>query len=163
MIKRSLPIITDESQVPVGYVRVAQLTLDKTLQYALYSAADSGCFSAVKLMRTSTHKHGPIYVDRAAAQAVIDQRKAFAAEQAAVAKPDLAAKFGESTGQDNHLQTIVNQQALILSQLRLQTEVLLRLEACWNPAPKVEEKPDMAAVERLCSQPLPAGTPPTSV
>ena len=58
-------VITDESQVPEGYVRICDMTPDVTLQKTISKMQLDGLVPAVKYMATAKHFTGPVWVDAA--------------------------------------------------------------------------------------------------
>lgn len=68
-------VITSEDQVPAGYVRVHEITKDKSDQNRLFEAHGNGLIPAVKVMRTTSDRNGPVWVDRNAAERVIAAAK----------------------------------------------------------------------------------------
>ena len=63
-MKYSTMVITDETQVPAGYVRISELTSDKNAASAISKLHGEGLVPAVKLMRTAKDHSGPVWVDR---------------------------------------------------------------------------------------------------
>jgi len=64
-------VITSEEQVPPGYARIGEITTDKTGQNRLFDAHKDGLLPAVKVMRTTTDRNGPVWVDRSAAERIL--------------------------------------------------------------------------------------------
>jgi hypothetical protein len=89
------PIVTSESDVPFGFIRLSQLVprdghRAATLQKVLSDAHKFGHLPAVKLVRKiSEMKTGAVYVDRVRATEMIEARKAewAEAEKAKAAPP----------------------------------------------------------------------------
>ena len=73
-------VITDESQVPDGFKRISVLADSLTDQKKLSDAHTDGVISAVKLMRSTDDRTGPVWVDADAARLVLagDKPKAKA-------------------------------------------------------------------------------------
>jgi len=64
-VKHVTRVITDESQVPDGYVRISDLAPDlNTSVKSLSKLHVDGLVPAVKLMRTAKDLFGPVWVDR---------------------------------------------------------------------------------------------------
>lgn len=63
-MKYQTKVITDEAQVPPGYVRISELTADKNVATAVSKLHVEGHIPAVKLMTTARHFTGPVWVDR---------------------------------------------------------------------------------------------------
>ena len=74
------PLITNQADVPVGYVQIARMVNDTmpkpaTLLKALSDAHRQGKLEAVKLVRrVSEVRTAPVYVDRKQAEAIIKAR-----------------------------------------------------------------------------------------
>ena len=62
-MKYSTMVITDETQVPTGYVRICELTTVAAAQASLSKLHGDGLVPAVKLMRTARDHSGPVWVD----------------------------------------------------------------------------------------------------
>ena len=60
-------VITDESQVPEGYVRICDISPSNTEQKRISEAHQDGLISAVKLMRSTRDTVGPVWVHRESA------------------------------------------------------------------------------------------------
>jgi hypothetical protein len=73
-------VITDESQVPDGFRRISVLADSITDQKKLSDAHTEGVIAAVKLMRSTEDRTGPVWVDAEAARLVLagDKPKAKA-------------------------------------------------------------------------------------
>ena len=70
-------IITSESDVPSGWVRIADLTDNATDAKILSDAHTTGDLDAVKLIRTTSEvRTGPVWVDAAAAKALLTKCQA---------------------------------------------------------------------------------------
>jgi hypothetical protein len=76
-------VITDESQVPDGFKRISVLADSLTDQKKLSDAHTDGVIAAVKLMRSTDDRTGPVWVDADAARQVLtgDKPKAKAKQQ----------------------------------------------------------------------------------
>ena len=64
-------VITDEAQVPKGFVRIASVADSLADQKRLSDAHSDGLLEAVKLMRSIDDKHGPVWVDARAAESFL--------------------------------------------------------------------------------------------
>ena len=73
-------VITDESQVPDGFRRISVLADSITDQKKLSDAHTEGVIAAVKLMRSTEDRTGPVWADAEAARLVLagDKPKAKA-------------------------------------------------------------------------------------
>jgi hypothetical protein len=69
-------VITDESQVPEGFKRISLLADSLTDQKKLSDAHTDGFIAAVKLMRSTEDRTGPVWVDAKAAREVLAADKA---------------------------------------------------------------------------------------
>jgi hypothetical protein len=69
-------VITDESQVPQGFKRISLLADSLTDQKKLSDAHTDGFIAAVKLMRSTEDRTGPVWVDAKAAREVLAGEKA---------------------------------------------------------------------------------------
>jgi hypothetical protein len=82
-------VITAESQVPHGFKRICEITQSLVEQKQLSDAHTDGRIEAVKLMRSTTERGGPVWVDAAAARRFLagddvqDQKPARSANAAA--------------------------------------------------------------------------------
>jgi hypothetical protein len=90
MGKFQTKVITDESQVPPGWMRVAQLCESLADQKKLSDAHTDGFIPAVKLMRSVNDKSGPVWVSPDDARLILqsdklEPAKKFAADAAAAA------------------------------------------------------------------------------
>ena len=72
MRKFKTKVITDESQVPPGFVRISALADSLTDQKKLSDAHTDGVIAAVKLMRSTEDRKGPVWVDAEAAKRVLE-------------------------------------------------------------------------------------------
>lgn len=72
MRKHKTKVITDESQVPAGFKRISSLADSLTDQKKLSDAHTDGIIAAVKLMRSTEDRTGPVWVDAEAARRVLD-------------------------------------------------------------------------------------------
>ena len=82
-------VITDESQVPDGFKRICSLASSLTDQKKLSDAHTDGFIDAVKLMRSTDDRTGPVWVDADAAIRVLASSSGYHAAKAGVAKqPD---------------------------------------------------------------------------
>ena len=87
MGKFKTKVITDESQVPAGFRRIAALADSLSDQKRLSDAHTDGVIAAVKLMRSTDDRTGPVWVDAEAAARVL-------------APPDAAGKSKPATAAD---------------------------------------------------------------
>lgn len=71
MRKYKTKVITDESQVPAGFKRISSLADSLTDQKKLSDAHTDGLIEAVKLMRSTDDRTGPVWVDAQAAAHVL--------------------------------------------------------------------------------------------
>ena len=71
MRKYRTKVITDESQVPAGFKRISSLADSITDQKKLSDAHTDGLIEAVKLMRSTDDRTGPVWVDASAAERVL--------------------------------------------------------------------------------------------
>lgn len=71
MKKHKTKVITDESQVPSGFKRISVLADSLTDQKKLSDAHTDGLIAAVKLMRSTEDRTGPVWVDAEAAARVL--------------------------------------------------------------------------------------------
>lgn len=71
MKKFRTKVITDESQVPAGFKRICEITQSLTEQKQLSDAHTDGRIEAVKLMRSTTERGGPVWVDSDGARRVL--------------------------------------------------------------------------------------------
>lgn len=71
MGKFKTKVITDESQVPPGFRRIAALADSLSDQKRLSDAHTDGVIAAVKLMRSTDDRTGPVWVDAEAAARVL--------------------------------------------------------------------------------------------
>jgi hypothetical protein len=75
MRKYRTKVITDESQVPAGFKRISVLADSLTDQKKLSDAHTDGLIEAVKLMRSTDDRTGPVWVDADAARKVLANDK----------------------------------------------------------------------------------------
>jgi len=75
MRKYRTKVITDESQVPAGFKRISVLADSITDQKKLSDAHTDGLIEAVKLMRSTDDRTGPVWVDAEAARRVLEPEK----------------------------------------------------------------------------------------
>jgi len=68
-------VITDESQVPDGFKRISVLADSLADQKKLSDAHTDGVIAAVKLMRSTDDRTGPVWVDADAAHQVLSGDK----------------------------------------------------------------------------------------
>jgi hypothetical protein len=130
----STKVITDESQVPAGYVRICDVTPDATLQRRISHAHMDGTIQAVKLMRSVKDTVGPVWVERAGALKLLETR-----ESPTVSLPLL----------ETHRQLPVSAEELVLYRIALALEKLVGVS-----------EQAVAAIERLAgSAELLATTP----
>ena len=71
MKKFKTKVITEESQVPHGFRRISSLADSLTDQKKLSDAHTNGFIAAVKLMRSTEDRTGPVWVDAEAAREVL--------------------------------------------------------------------------------------------
>ena len=71
MKKFKTKVITEESQVPHGFRRISSLADSLTDQKKLSDAHTDGFIAAVKLMRSTEDRTGPVWVDAEAAREVL--------------------------------------------------------------------------------------------
>jgi hypothetical protein len=71
MRKFKTKVITEESQVPHGFRRISSLADSLTDQKKLSDAHTDGFIAAVKLMRSTEDRTGPVWVDAEAAREVL--------------------------------------------------------------------------------------------
>ncbi len=71
MRKFKTKVITEESQVPHGFRRISSLADSLTDQKKLSDAHTDGLIAAVKLMRSTEDRTGPVWVDAEAAREVL--------------------------------------------------------------------------------------------
>ena len=76
MRKFKTKVITEESQVPHGFRRISSLADSLTDQKKLSDAHTDGFIAAVKLMRSTEDRTGPVWVDAEAAREVLAGDKA---------------------------------------------------------------------------------------
>ena len=76
MKKFKTKVITEESQVPHGFRRISSLADSLTDQKKLSDAHTDGFIAAVKLMRSTEDRTGPVWVDAEAAREVLAGDKA---------------------------------------------------------------------------------------
>ena len=81
MKKYRTKVITDESQVPAGYKRISALADSITDQKKLSDAHTVGLIEAVKLMRSTDDRTGPVWVDAEAAKRVLATDKPAASKK----------------------------------------------------------------------------------
>ena len=74
MAKLKTRVITDESQVPDGFERIAVITDSRTKQKQLSDAHIAGSLAAVKLMRSTDDFAGPVWVNVEQANSIISGR-----------------------------------------------------------------------------------------
>jgi hypothetical protein len=75
MSKFQTKVITDESQVPQGWMRVSQLCESLADQRKLSEAHTDGLIAAVKLMRSVNDRGGPVWVSPDDARLVLQSEK----------------------------------------------------------------------------------------
>jgi hypothetical protein len=75
MSKFQTKVITDESQVPQGWMRVSQLCESLADQRKLSEAHTDGLIPAVKLMRSVNDRGGPVWVSPDDARLVLQSEK----------------------------------------------------------------------------------------
>lgn len=118
MGKFKTKVITDESQVPAGFRRIAALADSLSDQKRLSDAHTDGVIAAVKLMRSTDDRTGPVWVDAEAAARVL-------------APPDAACKSKPATAADaidkRHAESVCESLASIDSTLDEICRVLERL------------------------------------
>ena len=68
-------VITDESQVPEGFVRICEISPSNTDQKRISEAHQDGFIAAVKLMRSVRDTVGPVWVDKQAAVELLEVQK----------------------------------------------------------------------------------------
>ena len=68
-------VITDESQVPPGFKRISAMADSLGDQKKLSDAHTDGLIAAVKLMRSTEDRTGPVWVDAEAAEKVLSADK----------------------------------------------------------------------------------------
>ncbi len=71
----STKVITDESQVPEGYVRICEISPSNTEQKRISEAHQEGLIAAVKLMRSTRDTVGPVWVHKEAAVELLRRHK----------------------------------------------------------------------------------------
>jgi len=84
MRKYRTKVITDESQVPAGFKRISVLADSITDQKKLSDAHTDGLIEAVKLMRSTDDRTGPVWVDAEAARRVLSGEPDAARKPASV-------------------------------------------------------------------------------
>ena len=131
MRKHKTKVITDESQVPAGFKRIASLADSLTDQKKLSDAHTDGLIAAVKLMRSTEDRTGPVWVDADAARRVLD-----GSERQQVRKPAIP-----SVASSSQIEAAVIALCEINNGITLMHGVLERLTA---------------AVESIATQPHPA-------
>jgi hypothetical protein len=141
MKKHKTKVITDESQVPVGFKRISVIADSLTDQKKLSDAHTDGLIAAVKLMRSTEDRTGPVWVDANAAALVLHGTNARHA-----CKP--GAKIG-SAAADNCSEAAVIALCEINNGITLMQATLERLAAAVE---KVAQHPlarleDVAIVE----------------
>ena len=65
-------VITDESQVPEGYVRICDISPSNTEQKRISEAHQEGLIAAVKLMRSTRDTVGPVWVHKESAVELLE-------------------------------------------------------------------------------------------
>ena len=71
----STKVITDESQVPEGYVRICEISPSNTEQKRISEAHQDGLIAAVKLMRSTRDTVGPVWVHKESAVELLRRHK----------------------------------------------------------------------------------------
>jgi len=101
-------IITNLSEVPDGWVRIADITDSVTDQKILSDAHNSDVIPAVKLVRlTSEFRIGPVWVDPVAAKALLERCQAKRDGRASVgADRELLPVAGVRVVNDDHAERI---------------------------------------------------------
>ena len=137
MRKYKTKVITDESQVPAGFKRISSLADSLTDQKKLSDAHTDGLIEAVKLMRSTDDRTGPVWVDAQAAAHVLRGSATLQAR-----KP---AKAVDSAWADRRIESAVIALCEINNGITLMQATLERLTA---------------AVESIATQPKaePAGS-----
>lgn len=87
MRKHKTKVITDESQVPAGFKRISSLADSLPDQKKLSDAHTDGMIAAVKLMRSTEDRTGPVWVDAEAARRVLEGTDKPRANQKAACEP----------------------------------------------------------------------------
>lgn len=121
MSKFKTKVITDESQVPPGFKRISALADSLADQKRLSDAHTDGVIAAVKLMRSTDDRTGPVWVDAEAAARVL-----WPAEPAAPKVKGFAAQGGIDK---RHAESVCESLASIDSTLDEIYRVLERLTA----------------------------------
>lgn len=125
-------VITDESQVPAGFRRISALADSITDQKKLSDAHTDGLIEAVKLMRSTDDRTGPVWVDAVAADRVLRGEE----------KPKEGSKSSGATGIDKrHVESVCESLADISSDVGTLHQILSVLERLT------------AAVESIATQP----------
>lgn len=88
--KTTTAVITDRSQVPAGYCRIRSVCKNEREETMLSHAHLRGAVRAVKLMVSPLHRTGPVWVERASAEALLAEYRRFPDGDASDPAPPIA-------------------------------------------------------------------------
>jgi hypothetical protein len=136
MKKFKTRVITEESQVPAGFKRICEITHSLTEQKQLSDAHTDGRIEAVKLMRSTNERGGPVWVDAAAARLVLAGDENY--QHPKVVKPVVA----DSPAAMNHAVMSLMEMRLTLARIEAVLERLATASEAIATQPRRDDFPE---------------------